>query len=103
MENTSGLNDVREHKQRMVDKPRSVSFRQEASHKKMTVLLCAVVCLFCVSAVHGQEWSEKDLTKSVHRAENTFDAGEMSRAYGLFAHLVSVAGDRPFLHYRFVT
>ncbi len=101
MENTSGLNDVREHKQRMVDKPSSVSFRQEVSHKKMTALLCAVVCLFCVSAVYGQEWSEKDLTKSVHRAENTFDAGEMSRAYGLFAHLVSVAGDRPFLHYRF--
>ena len=25
----------------------------------------------------------------------------MSRAYGLFAHLVSVAGDRAFLHYRF--
>ena len=31
----------------------------------------------------------------VHRAEQTFK-GEMSRAYGLFAHLVSVAGDRAF-------
>ena len=47
------------------------------------------------------EWSERDLAKSVHRAEQTFNAGEMSRAYGLFAHLVSVANDRAFLHYRF--
>ncbi len=101
MENTSGLNDVREHKQGMVDMPSSMSSRHKERHEKMAALLCAVVCLFCASAVQGQEWSEKDLTKSVHRAENTFDAGEMSRAYGLFAHLVSVAGDRPFLHYRF--
>ena len=101
MENTSGLNGVREHQQRMVDMRSSVSSRQEVSHRKRTSLVCAVVCLFCVITVQGQEWSEKDLTKSVHRAENTFDAGEMSRAYGLFAHLVSVAGDRPFLHYRF--
>ena len=49
----------------------------------------------------GIEWSEKDLARSVHRAEQTFQGGEMSRAYGLFAHLVSVAGDRAFLHYRF--
>lgn len=49
----------------------------------------------------GTEWSEKDLARSVHRAEQTFRGGEMSRAYGLFAHLVSVAGDRAFLHYRF--
>lgn len=49
----------------------------------------------------GVEWSEKDLARSVHRAEQTFQGGEMSRAYGLFAHLVSVAGDRAFLHYRF--
>lgn len=49
----------------------------------------------------GAEWSEKDLARSVHRAEQTFEGGEMSRAYGLFAHLVSVAGDRAFLHYRF--
>ena len=49
----------------------------------------------------GVEWSEKDLARSVHRAEQTFKGGEMSRAYGLFAHLVSVAGDRAFLHYRF--
>ena len=47
------------------------------------------------------EWSEKDLARSVHRAEQTFQGEEMSRAYGLFAHLVSVAGDRAFLHYRF--
>ena len=37
----------------------------------------------------GIEWSEKDLARSVHRAEQTFQGGEMSRAYGLFAHLVS--------------
>jgi hypothetical protein len=60
-----------------------------------------MACLCTSSSSFGQEWSEKDLTKSVHRAERTFEAGEMSRAYGLFAHLVSVAGDRPFLHYRF--
>lgn len=47
------------------------------------------------------EWTEKDLAKTVHRAEETFEAGEMSRAYGLFAHLVSIAEDRPFLHFRF--
>ena len=39
----------------------------------------------------GVEWSEKDLARSVHRAEQTFQGEEMSRAYGLFAHLVSVA------------
>lgn len=49
----------------------------------------------------GADWSERDLARSVHRAEQTFEGGEMSRAYGLFAHLVSVAGDRAFLHYRF--
>ena len=63
------------------------------------------VSLLTVSALsahaQGVEWSEKDLARSVHRAEQTFQGGEMSRAYGLFAHLVSVAGDRAFLHYRF--
>ena len=49
----------------------------------------------------GAEWTEKDLAKNVHRAEEAFQAGEMSRAYGLFAHLVSIAEDRPFLHFRF--
>jgi hypothetical protein len=49
----------------------------------------------------GIEWTEKDLAKNVHRAEEAFKAGKMSRAYGLFAHLVSIAEDRPFLHFRF--
>lgn len=53
------------------------------------------------ASAQGTEWTEKDLARSVHRAEQTFQGGEMSRAYGLFAHLVSVAGDRAFLHYRF--
>lgn len=53
------------------------------------------------ASAQGVQWSEKDLARSVHRAEQTFRGGEMSRAYGLFAHLVSVAGDRAFLHYRF--
>lgn len=101
MQNTSGLNDVKDHNQRMMDVPSSVAFFRKESLRNVTSLICVVVCLFSYSIVQGQEWSEKDLTKSVHRAENTFDAGEMSRAYGLFAHLVSVAGDRPFLHYRF--
>ena len=61
--------------------------------------------LLTLSAINadaqGVEWTEKDLARSVHRAEQTFQGGEMSRAYGLFAHLVSVAGDRAFLHYRF--
>lgn len=63
----------------------------------------APLLLLPVVAVHAQgvEWSERDLSRSVHRAEQTFQGGEMSRAYGLFAHLVSVAGDRAFLHYRF--
>lgn len=63
------------------------------------------ISLLAISAINvhaqGVEWSEKDLARSVHRAEQTFLGGEMSRAYGLFAHLVSVAGDRAFLHYRF--
>ena len=101
MENTSDLNDVMDHKQRMMDVPNSVSSGRMELHRNVTSLTCMVFCLLSFSIVQGQEWSEKDLTKSVHRAENTFEAGEMSRAYGLFAHLVSVAGDRPFLHYRF--
>jgi hypothetical protein len=47
------------------------------------------------------EWTEKDLARNVHRAEESFEAGEMSRSYGLFAHLVSIAGDRAYLHFRF--
>ena len=54
-----------------------------------------------ISELKAQEWSEKDLAKSVIRAESTFESGELDRAYGLFAHLVSVAGDRAFLHFRF--
>lgn len=57
--------------------------------------------MFQFSFGQNPEWSEKDLAKSVHRAEQTFKAGEMSRAYGLFAHLVSVSNDRAFLHFRF--
>lgn len=64
-------------------------------------LFVLALCLPNSTTVFSQEWSEKDLAKSVIRAEATFEDGEMSRAYGLFAHLVSVAGDRPFLHYRF--
>ncbi len=64
-------------------------------------LLILTIGAFALNSVSAQEWSEKDLVKSVHRAESTFESGEMSRAYGLYAHLVSVAGDRPFLHFRF--
>ncbi len=74
------------------------------SEAYVTARLLAVVLLFVgLTPTHAQspEWSERDLAKSVHRAEQTFLAGEMSRAYGLFAHLVSVANDRAFLHYRF--
>lgn len=64
---------------------------------------CTLGLLTSAAMANAQEvdWSEKDLARSVHRAEQTFQGGEMSRAYGLFAHLVSVAGDRAFLHYRF--
>ena len=68
---------------------------------RIWAFLPVLACAFSWNLAFGQEWSEKDLTKSVHRAESTFESGEMSRAYGLFAHLVSVASDRPFLHYRF--
>jgi len=62
-----------------------------------------LLLLFSVQRLQGQtnDWSEKDLSKSVHRADETFKAGEMERAYGLFAHLVSVANDRAFVHFRF--
>ena len=49
----------------------------------------------------GADWTEKDLAKNVHRAEESFEAGEMSKAYGLFAHLVSIASERAFLHFRY--
>jgi hypothetical protein len=75
----------------------SMSFIQ--IHRKALFVLMAGV--FVLNSSFSQDWSEKDLIKSVHRAEKTFESGEMSRAYGLFAHLVSVSGDRPFLHYRF--
>jgi hypothetical protein len=101
MENTSGLIVVKSQKQSMIAFSSSMPSISWKSHRNGATLLCLLVSFFYGSVVHGQDWSEKDLIKSVHRAENTFDAGEMSRAYGLFAHLVSVAGDRPFLHYRF--
>ena len=76
--------------------------------KRYSGLQVATLALFmfaCTGSTslfaQGTEWTEKDLARSVHRAEQTFRGGEMSRAYGLFAHLVSVAGDRAFLHYRF--
>ena len=46
------------------------------------------------------EWSEKDLARSVHRAEQTFQGGEMSRRTDCLL-IWSAAGDRAFLHYRF--
>ena len=71
--------------------------------KRQLIRWCVLpLILFAVDAnSQNVEWSEKDLARSVHRAEQTFKGGEMSRAYGLFAHLVSVAGNRAFLHYRF--
>ena len=76
-----------------------ISFKHTWSIKPIGLIL--FIGIFYQAAAQGPEWSEKDLSKSVHRAEQTFQAGEMSRAYGLFAHLVSVASDRPFLHFRF--
>ena len=76
-----------------------ISFKDTRSLKPLGLTL--LIGIFFQAAAQGPEWSEKDLSKSVNRAEQTFQAGEMSRAYGLFAHLVSVASDRPFLHFRF--
>ncbi len=69
-----------------------------------SLVVCSLfILLWTTSTVSAQsvEWSEKDLARNVHRAEESFEAGEMSRSYGLFAHLVSIAGDRAFLHFRF--
>jgi len=76
-----------------------ISFTHAKSIKPFGLVL--LLSIFSSAAAQGPEWSEKDLSRSVHRAEQTFQAGEMSRAYGLFAHLVSVASDRAFLHFRF--
>jgi hypothetical protein len=72
-------------------------------HTLLASLLAFVVAVSSSlgAIAQGAEWTEKDLAKNVHRAEEAFEAGEMSRAYGLFAHLVSIAEDRPFLHFRF--
>lgn len=75
-------------------------FTRPTTHLKRWLIPLLLAPAFSANA-QGVEWSEKDLARSVHRAEQTFKGGEMSRAYGLFAHLVSVAGDRAFLHYRF--
>ncbi|MGB0196458.1 MAG: hypothetical protein ACPF84_07985, partial [Flavobacteriales bacterium] len=75
-------------------------FTRPTTHFKRWLIPLLLAPAFSANA-QGVEWSEKDLARSVHRAEQTFKGGEMSRAYGLFAHLVSVAGDRAFLHYRF--
>ena len=74
------------------------------AHFSASLMLCIGVLVSLDPSdvfAQGPDWTEKDLAKSVHRAEQTFRAGEMSRAYGLFAHLVSVANDRAFLHLRF--
>ena len=78
--------------------------RMTQNHRTLFVPLFAFVIAVSSSLgaiAQGAEWTEKDLAKNVHRAEEAFEAGEMSRAYGLFAHLVSIAEDRPFLHFRF--
>ena len=71
--------------------------------KQTSIVLAGLMLLIMTSSalVQGIEWTEKDLAKNVHRAEEAFEGGEMSRAYGLFAHLVSIATDRAFLHFRF--
>ena len=71
--------------------------------KQTSIVLAGLMLLTMTSSAlaQGVEWTEKDLAKNVHRAEEAFEGGEMSRAYGLFAHLVSIATDRAFLHFRF--
>ncbi len=77
----------------------SVSFRA-----KLKSCLIVGFFLFPIASgldAQGANWTEKDLAKNVHRAEESFEAGEMSKAYGLFAHLVSIASERAFLHFRY--
>jgi hypothetical protein len=87
---------------------RSFAFPFLVSSSQPRIVSFSVLCSFLfvtwtLPSVSAQsiEWTEKDLAKNVHRAEEAFEAGEMSRSYGLFAHLVSIAGDRAFLHFRF--
>jgi len=71
--------------------------------KLQSLLLIGIFHFLAASGLdaQGADWTEKDLAKNVHRAEESFEAGEMSKAYGLFAHLVSIASERSFLHFRY--